>query len=267
MHGYRDKYQNKFGLQVKSGMFFDPYYWVTRYVCRQFDGVIFISECLRRFYQKAGLPVKKNRIIYHGYTASVKTPVVTEQVETRNHTSPRIGLPGRLIRMKGHRFAIDAVKQLVQNYPGIQLHVFGVGPEEEAIRLHITETGMEKHVIFHGFVNNLDERLREMDVILIPSMGESFGMVFLESFAAGVPVVAFDLPAGNEIIKDGYSGYLAKPGSVDGLVEKLKLILENPEQKNKIVAQAYAELNQVFSLDRMTTDYLAFYQEMLNQHN
>jgi glycosyltransferase involved in cell wall biosynthesis len=262
MHGYRDSYQNKYGLQVIRKVYFDPYYWVTRYVCRQFDGVIFISKCLKDFYRNAGLKVKNDRIIYHGYTSHLNhsTPVALQT--ERDRSAPQLALPGRLIKMKGHRFAIDAVKLLIPKYPGILLHFFGVGPEEEAIRQHVSETGMQDHVIFHGFTNNLDGELRKMDLVLIPSMGESFGMVFLEAFAAHVPVVAFDLPAGNEIIRNRYSGYLATPGSVPSLVENADALLADPDLKDRIAKQAYEELNQVFSLERMTRDYILFYKEI-----
>ena len=112
----------------------------------------------------------------------------------------------------------------------------------------------------------MQARLKKMDIILIPSMGESFGMVFLEAFAAGVPVVAFDLPAGNEIVRDGGNGLLAKPENVNSLVEKIKLLCNDAALRKRIVNQATTDLLQQFSLTRMANQYQAFYQSILSAH-
>jgi glycosyltransferase involved in cell wall biosynthesis len=73
MHGYRDIYQNKHGLNVKFQLYFSPYYWITRFIFNKLDGFVFISTCMKSFYTRAGLLRKnQNAIIYHGYPGGPK---------------------------------------------------------------------------------------------------------------------------------------------------------------------------------------------------
>jgi len=263
MHGYRDVYQNRHGLKVKTQLYFSPYYWITRFIFNRLDGFIFISACMKSFYTKAGLLQKKqNAIIYHGYPGG--DAVIHDEIFANGSDSPSIGLPGRLIKMKGHRFAIEAVAMLIKDYPGLTLHIYGSGPEEENIKAQIKNAGLEKHIRLYGYVSDLNTRLKKMDVILVPSSGEAFGIVFLEAFAAGVPVVAFDIPAGNEIIKDGHSGLLAKPNSASSLADKIRLLIQDRNLYIRIRKNAFSNLNEKFTLSRMVSEYNDFYKLILN---
>lgn len=266
MHGYRDTYQNKHGLKVKPQLYFSPYYWITRFIFNRLDGFVFISACMKSFYTRAGLLRKKrNTIIYHGHPGGHE--IIHDEIFSNGDDSPAIGLPGRLIKMKGHRFAIEAAAMLIKDYPGIILHIYGSGPEEEHIKTQIRNVGLEKHIILYGYVSDLNARLKKMDIILVPSSGEAFGIVFLEAFAAGVPVVAFDIPAGNEIIRDGQSGLLAEPGSSESLAEKINELCKNRELYMRIREQAFKALKERFSLSRMVAEYHDFYEVVLKSPN
>jgi glycosyltransferase involved in cell wall biosynthesis len=218
---------------------------------------------MKNFYSRSGLLRNQlNTIIHHGYPGG-DIKLNGERFSGGRINKPVIGLPGRLIKMKGHRFAIDAIGKLLKDYPGISLHIFGSGPEEEAIRFHVKQARLEDHVIFYGYVNDLNTRLKTMDVIVVPSSGEAFGIVFLEAFAAGVPVVAFDLPAGNEIIGNGYNGLLAEPQNTDSLAMKIDQLCKERELYIRIRDQAFRSLKEKFSLKRMVSQYNAFYESVL----
>lgn len=265
LHGYRDSYQNKYALNYKKQILFTPYYWLTRFTCSQLDGYILISECLKQFYQLSGLLKKKPAtVIYHGYP---HTAEITGSRSSTHNNQPRIVLPGRLIKMKGHSYAIEAIGMLNDIYPGISLHIYGKGPEEETLMTLVKESGMGQQILFHGYTDDLMARLKESEVVVLPSMGESFGMVFLEAFAAGVPVVAFDLPAGNEIVKNQYTGLLAIPYSSESLAENIGRLLSDHELSNRLVSQAHKELQSRFSMQKMVDNYLSFYMKVLRREN
>lgn len=263
MHGYRDSFQNKYGLDYKKVSFLSPYYWAARLILKKFDAIVFISNCISGFYYGAKLTrTKKSCVIYHGY------PVLEGRKRTgstifREKDRINIAIPGRLIRMKGHRYALEAFKYLLADFPNAALHIFGSGPEEAEIRRLINEWGLGKNVEMYGYVENLNDCMALMDVVLIPSLGESFGMVFLESFANKVPVVAFNLPAGNEIVSDGYSGLLSEPGRPMGLYEKLKLLLQDDRLYSRISENAFEELSKRFSVEVMGEAYKKFYSGVL----
>jgi glycosyltransferase involved in cell wall biosynthesis len=93
-------------------------------------------------------------------------------------------------------------------------------------------------------------------------MYESFGLVFLDAFAAGVPVVAFDLPAGNEIITDQVTGLLAKPYDHRSLYEQVLRLCESEDLRRTLSTNASAKLKTSFSITRMADDYVQYYNHV-----
>jgi glycosyltransferase involved in cell wall biosynthesis len=262
MHGYNDKYENAFGFTVSKRLFFSYYFQVSKWVFRQLDGFILISNIVSEFFNKTGLIKNKQQVvIYHGYE---KPGLPAGGLFKKNNKGDfRLALPGRLIKRKGHRYAIEALEKLKGHYPGISLHIYGDGPDREVLQQIVAEKDLNQHIFFHGYVNDLVNRLKEMDIVLIPSLWEGFGLVFLDAFAAGVPVVAFDLPAANEIIRDGYNGLLAAPNSSGDLAENILKLYKNPELSEKIANHAFAELQTKFSIDSMTDNYMSFYKRFM----
>lgn len=259
LHGYRDSYQNANGLLVKTSLFFTPYYWITRFILKNLDGYIAISNCLKSFFVKANL-VRENtvRVIYHGYQHNQEDTFVQDR-KLEPLTAPKIVLPGRIIKLKGHIYAIQMLRQIRQKHIDATLHFFGDGPFRAVVQEETDRLQLKEHVFFHGYVHELQAELRQCDIAVIPSSYESFGMVFLDCYAAGLPIVAFDLPAGNEIVEDGVSGLLTKPYDAADLAEKVLMFCENPVLRNTLTENGQQLLVSRFSMQRMVTDYVQYY--------
>jgi len=110
---------------------------------------------------------------------------------------------------------------------------------------------------------NIVQTISKYDIALLPSMYEPFGIVFLDSFAAKVPVIAFDLPAGNEIITDGYNGLLAEPKNAASLAAKAEILIEDNRLRDNIVINAHKTLQEKYSMDLMVNAYLSVYRELI----
>lgn len=259
MHGYTEAYGNKHGFAIKKRLYFSPYYLVSRVILRQLDGFILISNAISEFFNRSGLlPKVKQKIIPHGYDAGL-----LPEVELSQTLQMRVASPGRLIRGKGHLYAIEAIKQLRTSFPNITLHIFGDGPDRPFLENKARIEGLDNAVIFHGYVHGLVDALRTTDIILIPTLWDGFGLVFLDAFAAGVPVVAFNLPAGNEIIQHKHTGLLAEPYSSASLAENVKLLLQNDLLRKDIALNGRRELTTRFSMQTMTESYLDFYKTIV----
>lgn len=262
MHGYNDTYQSKHGLSTSFQLYFSPLYWITRFYVRKLNGLIFISNYIKEFYKKAGLIGKKpSAVIHHGYPVT-STPGDAKKIFGKID-APQIVIPGRITLQKGHTYAIDALKVLKSEYPAIKLHLVGKGPFENELKEMISKEGVDGSVVFHGYKENVIEEIRKYDLALIPSYGESFGLVFLDAFYAGIPVVAFDLPAGNEIVKNGENGLLAMPFDVNSLVERIRELCTEPDLYNRIAANGRTSLIESFSVSGMAKKYLDFYKRIL----
>lgn len=105
----------------------------------------------------------------------------------------------RLVRWKGHLFAIEALKQILSAYPDTTLTILGEGEFKGALLEHAAKLGVQNHLAIEGFAphEQLPRRLNQYDVFLMPSITdpqtqqcEAFGVSLLEAIAAGLPVIA-----------------------------------------------------------------------------
>ncbi len=143
---------------------------------------------------------------------------------------------GRLSPEKGVRSLIAAWQKI----EGLRLLIAGAGPEEGYIRATIRERGP-------GNVEMTGPQTRDSAVALLKSAAflvvpsqwhEPFGLVAVEAFANGVPVIAARAGAISEIVQDGYTGLLFTPGSIDELVQKVRWAIDNPEATRQMGANA-----------------------------
>jgi phosphatidylinositol alpha-mannosyltransferase len=128
---------------------------------------------------------------------------------------------------KGMAVLVDALPALVERFPGLQVLIVGRGDEDE---LRAKVGGLGGHLRFLGLVDDKAKAsaLRSADVYCAPHTGgESFGIVLVEAMAAGTPVVASDLPAFRQVLRDGEAGLLVAVDDSVALADGLISMLEN----------------------------------------
>ncbi|NVK84639.1 MAG: glycosyltransferase family 4 protein, partial [Cytophagia bacterium] len=176
----------------------------------------------------------------------------------------QIIIAGRLIAFKGHKFLIQAMPKLVETFGSdVKLLIAGTGDLELELKEQVSELGLSESIEFLGYSKEVGCLMANSDVVVVPSISEGFGVVFLEAFSAKTPVVSWNVPAGNELIQHGRTGYLVKPYDVSLLAEQLIDILDNPEDQGDIVEGAYDKLKSYFNLERMVEETIAFYRDAL----
>jgi phosphatidylinositol alpha-mannosyltransferase len=137
---------------------------------------------------------------------------------------------------KGMAVLIDALPRLVEHFPGVQVLVVGRGDQDE---LRSKAGGLGGHLRFLGQVDDAAKAsaLRSADVYCAPHTGgESFGIVLVEAMAAGIPVVASDLHAFRQVLRDGDAGRLVPVEDGAALAAGLVAVLENDQLAKRYVA-------------------------------
>ena len=137
---------------------------------------------------------------------------------------------------KGMAVLIDALPRLVEHFPGVQVLVVGRGDQDE---LRSKAGGLGGHLRFLGQVDDAAKAsaLRSADVYCAPHAGgESFGIVLVEAMAAGTPVVASDLHAFRQVLRDGDAGRLVPVEDGAALAAGLVAVLENDQLAKRYVA-------------------------------
>ncbi|HEX4933096.1 MAG TPA: glycosyltransferase family 4 protein [Gemmatimonadaceae bacterium] len=163
---------------------------------------------------------------------------------------------GRLDPRKGLPFAMRAFVKLAPRYPDLSLVVVGSGPQRDAIREVPAE--LRDRVQMKGKVSYqaLPTYYRASDIFVSPATGaESFGIVLVEAMAAGLPVVASDIPGYRDVARDGRESLLVAPSNADALAEGIAHLLDRPEEcarlgaNGALRAQAYAWDNIIDELE------------------
>ncbi len=134
---------------------------------------------------------------------------------------PRLLCIGRLIPIKGHLVLLRALAQARAQVPGVTLHVAGRGPLEPALKSYVRELGLEDVVRFLGFVSPVQKAIEDAAVVVVPSIGEGFGMVALEAMERARPVIASAVGGLPEIVADGETGLVVPPADADALAEAI----------------------------------------------
>jgi phosphatidylinositol alpha-mannosyltransferase len=143
----------------------------------------------------------------------------------------RLLFVGRAEERKGLPVLLSAFEALIEQVPS-RLTVIGADPEEISRRVANPEVAARIDAIGKVSDEELWQRLGEADVLCAPSLaGESFGMVLIEAFAAGTPVIASQIAGYRDVVSDGVDGMLVPPADPQALAEELQRFWLEPERR------------------------------------
>jgi glycosyltransferase involved in cell wall biosynthesis len=129
--------------------------------------------------------------------------------------APRLLCVGRLIPIKGHVVLLRAFADAKKQVPGLRLDIAGRGPLEPALRALARELGVADSVRFLGYVSPIQGAIEDSAIVVVPSMGEGFGMVALEAMERARPVIAAEIGGLGELVRHGETGLLVPPGEAE----------------------------------------------------
>jgi glycosyltransferase involved in cell wall biosynthesis len=176
---------------------------------------IAISQGLAQYLAETeGFEEQRFEIVHYGIAAS-------GSAEPYGGADPRLLCIGRLIPIKGHLVLLRALAQARTRVPNLTLDVAGRGPLAPALQAYARELGLTDAVRFLGFVSPVDAAIEGTAIVVVPSLGEGFGMVALEAMERARPVIASAVGGLPEIVADGETGLVVPPGEAEALAEAI----------------------------------------------
>jgi glycosyltransferase involved in cell wall biosynthesis len=242
--------------------------WLSRFQRARY---LFPSESERKLFleQNARIPPRQATVIPNAVDLELFQP--SEKAHRESNGRLRVGFAGQWIARKGIQELLEAWQALKSVLPGCELHVVG-GPsvwknvsgvmdaEEVAKRVEHME---QRELIRCGGAlprSAMPAFWGAVDVAVVPSLYEPFGLVALEALACGVPVIASAVGGLREIVADGECGLLVPPGDVGALARALRLLLTNEPLRRRLAAGARLRAQQ-FSLQRRSRELLTLILE------
>ncbi len=180
--------------------------------------------------------------------------------------APVVGYVGEITREKNITALIQAFALLRRRHPQLWLVVVGDAlkrPEEMTkCKNMLADLHLEKFTVMAGYRRDVERCYRVMNVYAHPSLREGFGVSVIEAMASGVPVVANRIRGPREIVKDGITGTLVKPGDYQEMAEAIAFYLEEPEAVERHTSQALEEVRKNYRLKERDNRLHSIYRKL-----
>jgi len=242
-----------------------------RFVSRQGTMVV-VSHDLKRFVcDKVGVAEKRVQVIYNG-VAPAQTVSDEEVRKCKSELGvsgcyPLLGVVGSLYPVKGHRFFLEAMPELLRRWPQARLLVIGRGELDVALKEQVKQLAIGANVHFLGMRQDVPRLLSVLDAFVLPSLSEGLSLALLEAMASGKPVVATLVGGNPELIDHGRTGFLVQPEDARDLAANLVKLLSDPGMMQQFGRQAAKRVRQHFSMGQMVDRYRDLYARSLMIHH
>jgi glycosyltransferase involved in cell wall biosynthesis len=267
------KSRTKLFLTKHMGSYISKKDILHKYLYKRVNGIFAISNYVKDSLLKT-CPVKENKIhllpdfiLLNEYYPDINLrDKIRKQYNITTETTA-VGMAGRFTPGKGHEDLIEAAKIIRSKTKNkIKFMVAGGasrGEEEyeNKIRQIVDSTEIKNDFIFTGYTNELPKIMNAMDIFIMPSHEESFGIVLLEAMAMRLPVIAADNAGAKDIVINNESGLLVKPKNPELLGTKILDLMNNKENMKKLGSEGRKRVEQNFSSDKIISRLEEYYVE------
>ncbi len=236
---------------------------------RRADFIVCISTYHRGFYKEHGAHDEQLRLVYCGIDVEQLGP----QPQPRTRTPFRILSSGRLVEKKGFRDLIQACRLLAGEGLAFECVIAGTGPLYGALTEQIRQAGLSDRVRLTGQVVK-QERLAEFmhtgNVYCLPCVpapdGDIDGLpqMLMEAMACGLPAVSTRLVGIPDLVVDGRTGILVKPGHPEQLAEAIKSLHDDPAFANRLARAGRQWLVDRFDISKCLEPLLEEFRKRLD---
>lgn len=229
---------------------------LDRWAGRRFDGVVAISEAVRRYLvDDCGYPATDVTCIPPGWEGD---PLLTDTTDR----PPTIVCVAGLRQEKGHDILLAAFRSVLRQVPDARLVLVGDGELRAPLENHAQALGVAGSVEFLGAVPEIWPNLAEAHIFAMASSTEAFGMAIVEAMAAGLPVVAPALGGIPELVVPGVSGELFPPGDHEAMARHLVGLLTSPVTRSRMGEEA-RKIAEPLRMTHTIPRYFDLYDAML----
>lgn len=162
--------------------------------------------------------------------------------------------PAEFTERKNQGLLLQAMSILRKNKKNIKLLLLGKGAKEKDYKRMAIELGIEDYVHFLGYRNDVNQFLKMSDVLFASSLNEGLPINIIEALATGLPLVASNTRGQNDLVQDGYNGYLYEVEDVKTACNRICSLIEDKTLYEKISNQAI-ESSKKYNINLVAPQY------------
>lgn len=228
---------------------------IYRIMAKGSNRIVAVSNFIRGILKGAGIKDDYIDVVYHGTDfgdITYHSPIdVHTEFEIPNNRQ-LVGLVGRVSREKGHELAVEALPEVLSEFPDLQLMFVGreVGDFPAQLKQRVESMEIANHVTFTGDRADVPRLLDAMSFSILPSMMESFSLAALESMARGRAVVASRVGGLEEVVVHNETGYLVDQ-TPHAFASSMAYLLQEERERDRLGLNARQRVRDMFSITQM----------------
>lgn len=234
--------------------------FLKNWICDNFIG---ISNAVVEDIVAAGIDEKKVARVYNGIETKKYN---CAKLKKYDENAIVIGCVARIMpELKGQDVLLEAIKIVKKQHTNvIALFAGGVAENQQSdyeyLKKYVRDNSLEENVKFLGSLDNIPEFLNKIDICVVPSRSEGFGLALIEAMAMGVPCVASNIAGPREIIKKTDLGMLFESNNTVDLASKLENMIVDFVNEKNIFWSRKDKIKSMFSIEKMCSELKKLYE-------
>lgn len=172
---------------------------------------------------------------------------------------------GRLSEQKGMEYYLYAIPAVLQSCPNTKFLIIGEGEDRTKLEKLVEELGVLDNVSFMGYRTDVQNLMKQSDLIVLSSLWEGYPLTPIEAFSVGKTIIATAVDGTVEIVDDNVNGYLVEAKNHQEIADKIIHLQKNRDKLKKFEKEARCKYDEKLSFDKFSQHYVDFYREKINE--
>lgn len=240
---------------------------IGRLILKGYSRFVVLHEKMVHIAKRLGVPENRIKVIGNGVDSSLFKRVAStndaKEILGYRKDSHLILYVGRLSFVKGIDILLKAAEIVHKKDEKIKFVIIGDGGEKDRLMQDVTRSNVDIQFVPRMSQKRLSAWYSAADMLVIPSRSEGVPNTMLEAAAVGLPIIATDVGGISTFLKNEINGMLIPPGSAMTLADKISYLLSNPDQCQKMVANAREEVLKHYRWPDVVQSFESVYESMI----
>ena len=170
-----------------------------------------------------------------------------------------VGSIGRLTKQKGFDVFLNAAAQVIKSSPEFHFIIIGDGEDANLLKQQANDLKIENRILFTGSRSDVDRLITSLDLFVCSSRWEGLSTVILEAMAAGIPILATDIPGNRELLQSGISAWFVPVENAGALADGMISAFQDPGRRKEYAQNALKRIDS-FRIEDIAKSYEQIYQ-------